>query len=225
MGLLAKIRIVALGSAHDLLDKAIDLNSPSALRQYVRDLEDALDKLRNEAAVQAGQVRTMTRELGDLQHNIETETELVKRILAGTSPNKDTIARTKGTAIVGWQKEIPQRQQELEDQKKAATAIDEAVAKLDAKHTQMVQRVRELERIDRQTKAKESAASALSSSGGLVSGGVDISIDSVEQKMRARKDVADEKFDRAMGTVAVEEDPTQQADVDDFLNNLKNKAS
>lgn len=220
-GLIAKIRIVALGAAHDLLDKTIDLNSPSALRQYVRDLESALDKLRNEAAIQAGQVRTQTRELGDIQHNIETETELVKKIMAGTYVNKEVLARTKGSQIVAWQKEVPTRQQELEDQKKASAAIDDAVHKLDAKHTQMVQRVRELERIDRQSKVKEQAAGSLEAAGKLVSGGSDISIDGIEQKMRARKDVADEKFDRAMGNVVVEEDPTASADVDDFLNSLK----
>ena len=219
-GLIAKIRIVALGAAHDLLDKTIDLNSPSAIRQYVRDMETALDKLRGEAAIQAGQVRTMNRELGDLKHNIETETELVKKILANPTPNND-LARKKGAQIVEWQKEVPTREQELEDQKKASVAIDDAVAKLDAKHTQMVQRVRELERIDRQSKAKEQAASSLQAAGKLVSDGSGISIDSIEEKMRARNDVASEKFDRAMGSVAIEDDPTKEADVDDFLNSLK----
>jgi len=220
-GILAKIRIVALGAAHDLLDKTIDLNSPSALRQYVRDLESALDKLRNEAAIQAGQVRTMTRELGDLRHNIEIETAIVKKIIDSANPATMTLARYKSASIVQWQKYVPQREQELEDQKKAAVSIDDAVAKLDAKHTQMVQRVRELERIDRTTKAKEHASTALSAAGNLANSGAGISIDSIEQKMKARQDVADEKFDRAMSSVATEEDPTAAADVDDFLNSLK----
>lgn len=224
-GLISKIRLVVVGTAHDLLDKAIDLNSPSAVRQYVRDMETALDQLRNESAIQAGQVRTMTRELGDLKHNIETETAIVAKIMAGIYPNKETLARAKGTLIVGWQKEVPGREQDLEDQKKASMSIDEAVAKLDAKHTVMVQRVRELERIDRQSKAKEHAADSLKAAGALVSGGSDISIDNIEEKMRARKDVADEKFDRAMGSVSVEEDPTANSDVDNFLASLKQPES
>ena len=69
-GFLQKLRIVTLGAAHDLLDREIDMNSPSALRQYVRDLEDAIGKMNSELAVQEGGVRTLNREYGDLGHKI-----------------------------------------------------------------------------------------------------------------------------------------------------------
>ncbi len=220
-GIISKIRTLTLGSIHDLLDEAIDLNSPSALRQYVRDLEAALDKMRNEAAIQAGQIRTLTREIGDLQHNIETETVLVTKILAGNAPNKDTVARTKAATIVNWKKELTNKQDALEAQKKTSADIDSAVAKLDSKHTLMVQQVRELERIDRDSKAKEQAASSLEQAGKLVGNGSGISIDDIKGKMNARNDVASEKFERAMGAVQVEDEATASTEVDDLLQSLQ----
>src|SRR2546430_4877220 len=51
----------------------------------------------------------------------------------------------------------------------------------------------------RDTKTKEAASSALNSASSLIDGGSDISVDDIETKMRARNDVASEKFDRAVG--------------------------
>ena len=48
----SKVRALALGNIHDLLDKAIDLNSPAVVRQYVRDLGEAKEQLADEAAAQ-----------------------------------------------------------------------------------------------------------------------------------------------------------------------------
>lgn len=219
-GIFSKLRVIALGDIHSLLDKAIDMNSVPVLEQYVRDIETALDQLRNQAAVQAGGIRTLDREIGDIQHNIETQTDLVKKIMAGTSPNKETLARAKGTQIVQWQKDLPERQAQLELQRKNSAQIDSAVAALDLKHTTMVNQVRNLRRMDATTKAQEHAAASLNQAGHLVSGANGVNVDDLQHKMQERSDVANEKFTRAMGSVAVAEDPTQQAEVDDFLASL-----
>lgn len=217
---LNKLRVVTLGAAHDLLDKQIDLNSPSALRQYTRDLEDALDKMRNEAAVQAGQVRTMIREQGDLEHRIESSKIATTNLLK--QGNKDG-ARVKAAEVVHMTAQLGSTVNALEAQKIASQNTDAAVAQLEAKHTDMVGRVRELERLDRDTKIKEQSAAAMQSASSLVQGGADISVDDIESKMRARNDVASEKFDRAIGSVKVEEDPNTSAQVDDLLNSLQPK--
>ena len=219
---LQKLRVVTLGNVHDLLDKAIDMNSPSAIRQYTRDLEDALAKMRTEAAVQDGQVRTLTREKDDLTHQIETAKINVTALLKDST--KQDVARTKAAAILTMQRNLDATTQHLEEQKTASQQTDAALVNLEAKHADMVARVRELERLDRDTKIKESSAQALESAGALVSGGADISVDDIESKMRQRNDVASAKFDRAMGSVKVEEDPGTSAQVDDLLESLKTKA-
>lgn len=218
---LQKLRTVTLGTAHDLLDKAIDLNSPSALRQYVRDLEDALDRLRNEAAVAAGQIRTMEREKGDYESTITYCTQTAQRYV---NSGKQDLARIEASKVLRAKENLARVTSQLETQHTTSSNLDNAVALLDAKHTDMVQRVRDLERIDRDSKAKEQAAGALSAAGKLVSGGADISVDDIESKMRARNDVANEKFSRAIGDVRVQEDEEHGAAVDDFLSNLAPKA-
>jgi phage shock protein A len=209
-----------LGTAHDLLDKAIDVNSPSAIRQYVRDLEDALDTMRANAAVAAGLVRTLTREKGDLQAKAASGRASITALLAA---NKEDAARLKASDVRRWEAELAHKQTELDAQTKASTDLDAAVARLEGKHEDMVARVRELERLDSDTKAKEQSAAALTAAGKLVSGGADISVDDIESKMRQRHDVAEEKFNRATGTITVTEDPEHEASVNDLLDELRPK--
>jgi phage shock protein A len=216
--LFQKFRTLALGTAHDLLDKAIDMNSPTMLRQYVRDLEKAELDLKSEAAVAAGALRTLTREKGDIEHRIADETTAAKNAQAA---GNTVGARAHGLAVVTLQKDLAAKQQELADQTTTSQSLDAAVTKIDAKHTEMVSAVRRLESLDRTTKAKEKGATALASAASLTSSGSGISIDNIEAKMRQRGDVADEKFDRAMNDPAFAENATQSADVDAFLATLK----
>lgn len=218
---ISKIRTVTLGTVHDLLDKAIDLNSPSALRQYTRDLEDALDRMRNEAAIQAGQVRTLDREIGDLTSKVALGKATIVKL---QETRHDDLARIKATEVVRMQSQLDEAKRNIAAQGAASTQLDTAVRLVEAKHTEMVAQVRRLESMDRDTKAKEQTAQALSAAGRLVSGGSDISIDDVQQRMAARNDVATEKFNRAMGDVKVTEDADTTADVDALLKELAPEA-
>lgn len=218
---MSKLRTVTLGTVHDLLDKAIDMNSPSFLRQYVRDLEDALDQMRNQAAIQAGQVRTMIRELGVEQHNIDAKTKMTQSSL---EQGKTDVARIQAADVVRMKKELDRLTTDLESQKQSSAAIDKSVELLEQKHSLMLSRLRELERLDRDSKAKEQAAAAMAGAGKLVEGGADISVDDIESKMRERNDVASEKFDRAMGSIHTpEEDVETTQAVDDLLGELSKK--
>ena len=217
---MGKLRVVTLGAVHDLLDKAIDMNSPSALRQYVRDLEDALDKMRNEAAVQAGGVRTLKRETEEIQKTIAKNKNHISTLLA---EGKNDLARVTGQTVISLQKDVDRRTTDLENQEKSAQALDAAVEKLEEKHRQMVNQLRELERLDRDTKGKEQTAKALTAAESLLGNGADISVDDIAGKMRARNDVASEKFDRAMGSIneSTAVDDETAADVDALLASLK----
>lgn len=214
---LSKFRTLTLGTAHDLLDKAIDMNSPTILRQYVRDLETSENNLRSEAAVAAGGIRTLTRDKGDLEHRIADETAAAKNLMT-TNP---TAARIHASNAVTMQGLLTDKAKDLVDQTTMSANLDAALAKLDAKHTQMLAAVRRLESMDRSTKAKEQAAGALQNANAAANSGDGISIDSIKEKMTARADVADEKFNRAMNDPGMAEDPAHAADVDAFMANLK----
>lgn len=220
-GIFAKLRVIALGNIHSLLDEQIDMNSIPVLEQYIRDIEQALDGMRNEAAVQAGGIRTFQREIGDMQHRIETETELVKKIMAGSAPNKETVARSKSAQILQWQKELPDMQAQFQQLQTNSAEADKAVAALDAKHAQMINQLRSLKRTDAMAKAQEHSAAALTSASKLVNGVNGMNVDDLQARIQGRAHVAQEKFERAMGGIAVTEDATQAADVDAFLASLK----
>lgn len=214
---LSRFRTLAEGTANDLLNKAIDMNSPTMLRQYVRELEEAEGKLKTEAAVAAGGVRTLTRQKGDLEHHLADETAAAKTSMA-TNP---AAARIHASTAVTLQTDLAAKTQEVVDQTTLSANLDAALAKLDAKHSQMVSAVRRLESMDRSTKAKEQAAGALENANAAANSGDGISIDNIQQKMQGRNDVAEEKFSRAMNDPGMAEDPTHTADVDAFLANLK----
>lgn len=231
-GIFAKARAFTLGNMHDLLDKAIDLNSPAVLKQYVRDLETAIEQLKTEAAVQAGGLRTLNREIGDLQNNITGKTAAIHVRLAslakpvndqgqaGTATMDPTV-RSWGAQVVAWQKELDAKKAQLPAQQKVVTDLDGAVAKLDAKHTEAVSNVRSLESRAHMTEAKNKSVKALEQTASLTSSVDAGSIDNLQAKVAAAADVADEKFDRAMGSDAFAESAEQTQDVDAFLNTLK----
>jgi len=218
-----KLRVVTLGSVHDLLDKQIDMKSPTVVRQYVRDLEDALDKMRNEDAIQAGAVRTTTREKGDLEARIAKEKSNISNLLAGTAANKTEMARLKGTLVVQMQGQLTTIEARLVDQQKTSADITSALNKLDATHTMAVNKLRDLENLDRDTKMKKSSADSVESINRVIGMGADISVDDIESRMRQQNDVQSVRFERAMDSTKTEEDPDTAAAVDSLLSDLQPK--
>lgn len=217
-GFLSKVRVLTLGTAHDLLDKAIDMNSPTILRQYVRDLEDAQGRMQDEAAMQAGAVRTAKREIDTMGGMVEKKKA---KIVELNNAGKTAEARALAGEVVILQKSLVQREVDLTNLTTSSAQMDLAVQKLINRHTEMLAHLRELERLDRDTKGKEMTSKALESAGKLMSTGADISVDNIEDNMRRKNDVASEKFDRAMGSVNVEEDESTKDEVDALMESLK----
>jgi phage shock protein A len=216
---LQKLRTVTLGTAHDLLDKAIDLNSPASIRQYLRDLESALDKMKSEQAVQDGQIRTSTREKSELESKIATDKETITKLMASTAPNAKDLVRGKAAIVLQNQTRLTQLTQDIQTQTESSAKLHTTVTNLENRHDLMVARVRDLERLDRDSKAKEAAAKALQNAGSLIDSGASISVDDIESKMRARNDVANAKFDQAIGDTHVN-DETNSEDIDALLATL-----
>lgn len=214
MSLFQKLRTLTLGTAHDLLDKAIDLNSPTMIRQYVRDLEDAIGKLQSETAIQQGQLTTMKREKTQLETKINTDTETVKKYLV---TDKESLkARSLAAVIVTEKKQLETIN--LDTQAKVVEELTNTVTALQGKHDLMVARVRELERLDRDTKTKESAAKAITNAGSILNTVGSKSVDDLQDRMQRRNDVANAKFDSSMGTI---QDDGNKEEVDALLASLK----
>ncbi len=217
-GIFSKIRAVTLGGVNDILDKAIDLNSPSMVRQYVRDLEDAIDKLQSENGVQAGQLRTLQRERSEVSIQIDNDKATIQKL---QEKNAVDLARKKAATVIQNQKRISDIDKNIETQQKSVDSLKQTIEALNAKHNQMVSRVHDLERLDRDSKAKEQAAAAINSASKIVGSIDSVSVDDVVGKMNRRHDIAEAKFDQAMGNLHIdEESDADKDDVDALLAEL-----
>ena len=94
------------------------------------------------------------------------------------------------------------------------------LAKLNAEHDQMVARVHELEAIDRDTRAKQQAAHAISAAGTALNATNSTSFDATRAKMLAKNDVANAQFDSAMGSIPSTGEANSD-DIDALLASLK----
>lgn len=212
-----KLRVAVLGAANDLLDKTIDMNSPSVVKQYVRDLETAEDKLTLEAATAAGSVRTLKRESDDTQHAVDTGKARITQL---QTKGFTDAARTEASKVVTLQNQLNGYPTRIAQAEQTSANIDKALLAIQSKHNLMLEQVRRLTQMDLDTKAKTQAATALRAAGKLVNAGADISVDDIGTRMAANNDVATEKLNRAMGGIDTTQDPLHESAVDDLLNSL-----
>jgi phage shock protein A len=200
-GLLEKVRIGVLAQAHNLLDQLIDLNSPQAVKQYIRDLEDSISGIENDAAEAAGHVTTTDREVHKLMGQIESYDHAIDAILTSNDPSANDKARELQVKLNGFKQQLDAKNIELATGKETAEAITHSLSALRSKHQSMVQQLSTLETMDKAAKDKERAARALQQAAKISSIGSDISVDDLASRIQARHDVADEKLKRALASM------------------------
>jgi phage shock protein A len=206
-GLFQKARIAALSAAHSLMDKVIDLNSIGAVKQYVRDLENALEDLEDASAAAAGHVRTVQRDADQIRYQIKELNQNIDFILSDNKPENDSLATPLEARLIGLEQRNSTKDEEITAGQKTSQALVEAASTLRTRYQNMVQQIQRLEAMDMATKAKENAAEAIRQAGKIASTGGDVSIDAVADRIQRRADVADARFERAMGDM---DDQTQK---------------
>ena len=197
--LFEKARIAALSAAHSLLDKVVDLNSIGAVKQYVRDLENALEDLEDATAIASGHVRTLQREDEQINYQIKELNQNIDFILSDNKPDNDYLATPLEARLIGLEQRATTKVQEIDAGQKTARALSEAASTLRTRYQNMLQQVQRLEAMDMATKAKENAAKAIKEAGKIASTGGNVSIDAVADRIQRRADVADVRFERALG--------------------------
>jgi phage shock protein A len=201
-GLFEKARIAALSAAHALLDKTVDLNSIGAVKQYARDLEKALEDMEDATAAAAGHVRSVQRESEQLSYQIKELNQNIDFVLSDSKPENDHLATPLEARLIGLEQRATARVEDIATGEKTAQALGEATSTLRTRYQSMVQQIQRLEAMDRSTKAKESAVKAMRQAGKVTSTGADVSIDAVADRIQRRADVADAKFEQAMGEMS-----------------------
>lgn len=193
-----KVRTVVLSNLHELLDKTIDLNSTGAIKQHIRDLEMARDKITDEAAIAKGRLLTLQSEVRDLTVQVGTTNENIDLFINDGDPANDNLAETLEARLIGFEKKLAEKKEALVAETTTSTALEDASNRLRAKHAAMVETLRKLESIERTTKAKEAAAAALRQA----SKTGEVSVDNVTQRLKERETVANARFERALGDMA-----------------------
>jgi phage shock protein A len=197
--LFQKARIAALAAAHSLMDRVVDLNSIGAVKQYVRDLENALEDLEDASAAAAGHVRTVQRDADQVRSQIRELNQNIDFVLSDNKPENDYLATPMEARLIGLEQRATTQDEDIGTGQKTAQALNEAVSTLRTRYQNMVQQVQRLEAMDKATRAKESAVDAIRQAGQIASAGSDVSIDAVADRIQRRADVADARFDRALG--------------------------
>ncbi len=196
--LFQKARIAVLSNAHSLIDKVIDLNSVEAVKQYVRDLEESLNDLRESAAVAAGNVTTVKRDVDALSARRDELDRNIDFILTDADTTNDHLAEAMQVRLNAIDAELVSKREELTAAEQTASALADAASKLGAKHADMVSQLRQLKSLEQATKAKAKAADAMQSAGAAMSHGADASVDDVTARLHAEGDVQDARLGQAL---------------------------
>jgi phage shock protein A len=201
-GLFQKARVAALSAAHSLLDKVIDLNSIGAVKQYVRDLENALEDLQDAAATEAGHLRTVQRDSIQIQSQMQELNRNIDFILSDNNPANDHLAKPLEARLIGLEQRNSSKTEEIASTQKSSQALNEAVSSLQTKYQNMLEQLQRLSAMDTAARAKEHAVEAMRNAGRIASGGGAVSVDDIADRIQRRSDVADAKFEQAMGEMS-----------------------
>jgi phage shock protein A len=221
MNLFSRLRTVTLAYSNNLLDRAVDMNSLPVVRQFIRDLEDAIDKTNHESAVAAANVSVLQSQIDGSTKTVALDTQRAQAYLA---KNDETNARLVASRIHDGQVFLDSLKEQISQATSNSQQLDSALAKMKSKHTEVMNQLRVLESKDRQADALHSATSSLKSASSILSSNdVSDSVDSIGRKIDQKAAVENEEFSRAVGAFDTPPDPLKDEAVDDILNSLRPK--
>jgi len=184
--LLDKVATLIKANLHYLVDQALKQNSLAVIDQYIREVEDNLEKLEDAAATVGGQVKTLKRKFDEFQAKAE---ELDHNIDILLQEGREELAVAAQSKLNSTQRLADNYQEQHERQKAEYEKLLDAKLKLEAKLTTIKQEREELQALLDLARAKELTAKAISSLDDLVGAGDD-DIGRIAESIRTRLDKA-----------------------------------
>ena len=184
--LLDKVATLIKANLHYLVDQALKQNSLAVIDQYIREVEDNLEKLEDAAATVGGQVKTLKRKFDEFQAKAE---ELDHNIDILLQEGREELAVAAQSKLNSTQRLADNYQEQHERQKAEFEKLLDAKLKLEAKLTTIKQEREELQALLDLARAKELTAKAISSLDDLVGAGDD-DIGRIAESIRTRLDKA-----------------------------------
>ncbi len=184
--LLDKVATLIKANLHYLVDQALKQNSLAVIDQYIREVENNLDKLEDAAATVGGQVKTLKRKFDEFQTKAD---ELDRNIDILLQEGREELAVAAQSKLNSTQRLADNYGEQHERQKAEYEKLLDAKLKLEAKLTTIKQEREELQALLDLARAKELTAKAISSLDDLVGAGDD-DIGRMAESIRTRLDKA-----------------------------------
>ncbi len=156
-----KLSLVVRGNIHETLNKAIDLNSPTAVAQNIRDLEVYIERMEEALTKTEGDRNDLGRQLYLLQTQMEKNTGYARAILEDNDPSNDHLAKQLIQKNVQLKPQAAGLEKQISDMTEVTTALSDTVSKLNSKREVLNARLSELQTTNYATSAKIGAANAL----------------------------------------------------------------
>jgi phage shock protein A len=184
--LLDKVQTLISANLHYLADQALKQNSIAVINQYIREVEDNLEKLTEATATVGGQVKTLQRKY-DEQVALAAKTD--QNIDLFLQEGRDDLARASQSKLNSTQRLVDTYGQQLEQMKTEYQNLLSARIKLEAKLTTIKQEREHLEALLELAKSKEITAKTIRSLDDL-SGAGDADVARIADSIRERLDRA-----------------------------------
>jgi len=191
--LLDKVATLIKANLHYLVDQALKQNSLAVIDQYIREVENNLDKLEDAAATVGGQVKTLKRKFDEFQTKAD---ELDRNIDILLQEGREELAVAAQSKLNSTQRLADEYREQHERQKAEYEKLLDAKLKLEAKLTTIKQEREELQALLDLARAKELTAKAISSLDDLVGAGDD-DVGRLAESIRTRLDKASARGEMA----------------------------
>jgi phage shock protein A len=191
--LLDKVATLIKANLHYLVDQALKQNSLAVIDQYIREVENNLDKLEDAAATVGGQVKTLKRKFDEFQTKAD---ELDRNIDILLQEGREELAVAAQSKLNSTQRLADNYREQHEQQRAEYEKLMDAKLKLEAKLTTIKQEREELQALLDLARAKELTAKAISSLDDLVGAGDD-DVGRLAESIRTRLDKASARGEMA----------------------------
>ena len=184
--LLEKVSTLISANLHDLIDRALQSNSPAVIDQYIRQVENNLADLEEAAATVGGEAKSIRRRADDAKQKL---TDLDRAIDAFLLEGNEDAAAAVQSRYNSTERLVQTYTEQLGRQEEEYSKLLGAKVKLEARLATMQQQREELQALLDLAKSKEMTVKAMKSVDDLMGAG-DSDVRRIAESIQARLDKA-----------------------------------
>jgi phage shock protein A len=210
-----KARVLGLVFLHNLLDRAIDMNSIPTLQQYERDLEAAVYQLMEAQARNNARVSQLEKSIAQLDAQEAILDNQIDRLL---QLNREDLAGQVQTRLDALNRQEEPLVQELQTLEGLKSQYNLAQQKLKAKQEAMRNQIAHLQSLEQSANAQLHAADALKQVNDIL--GASGSSDNLAARIDAKSRFAHERLQQEMGSLQEGDEVSAVLEQDDVKRRL-----